>query len=110
MATIGTVAKNGRGIYEGRLTTLTLNAPIKIIPMDRTSENAPTHRIVSGSAEVGAVWTKTSKTSGNEYLSLTFDTPELDYVIYATLGMAAGQDDPDVYSIIWNRPKPTHSR
>ena len=104
MANIGIVTKAKNGSYEGRLTTLTIKAPIRIVPITQTNDKAPTHRIVSEGAEVGAAWTKKSQQTGEEYLSLTFDTPELPNVIYANLGVAAGQDDEDVFAIIWNRP------
>lgn len=103
MANIGIVTKQANGTYEGRLTTLTIKAPIRIVPITQTNDKAPTHRIVSDGAEVGAGWTKTSQQTGEEYLSLTFDAPELPTVIYANLGIAAGQDDEDVFAIIWNR-------
>jgi uncharacterized protein (DUF736 family) len=36
-------------------------------------------------------------------VSLTFEAPELPSKTYANLGQAAGQDDEDVFAIIWNR-------
>lgn len=103
MATIGFVKKDGEA-FEGRLQTLTLNAPIRIVPQTPTGENSPSYRIVSNGAEVGAGWIKTGRESGEKYVSLTFDAPELPTKIYANLGQAAGQDDEDVFALIWNRP------
>jgi hypothetical protein len=54
--------------------------------------------------EAGAAWTKTRKDGEGDYISLKIDFPELPQPIYATLGVMAGQDDPDVMAIIWNRP------
>jgi len=38
-----------------------------------------------------------------KYLSLSISVPELGgKTLYANLGRAAGQTDPDVYALIWN--------
>lgn len=104
MATIGFVQKNEKGAFEGTLKTLSINAGITILPVTPASDRAPNYKIVSNGAEVGAGWTKKGKTSGEDYVSLTFDAPELPSKIYANLGMAAGQDDEYTFAIIWNRP------
>lgn len=102
MATIGFVKKNGAG-YEGRLQTLTINAPVRFVPTTPTGPNSPAFRIVSNGSEIGAAWIKTGKESDKQYVSATFDAPELPAKIYANLGQAADQDDEDVFAIIWNR-------
>ncbi|PWU70964.1 DUF736 domain-containing protein [Ochrobactrum sp. POC9] len=104
MATIGYVTRKENGSYEGHLRTLTLNAPVTFVPIERTSEKAPDFRILSNRSEVGAAWIKKGQQSGSEYVSVTIDTPELPHRIIANLGQAAGQDDQDVFAIIWNRP------
>lgn len=104
MATIGFVQKKDNGAFEGSLKTLSINAAITILPVTPANERAPNFKIVSNGAEVGAGWTKTGQTSDKEYVSLTFDAPELPTKIYANLGVAAGQDDTDTFAIIWNRP------
>ena len=104
MATIGFVQKKENGAFEGNLKTLSINAPITILPVTPASERSPNYKILSNGAEVGAGWTKTGRQSGEDYVSLTFDAPELPTKIYANLGVAAGQDDDDTFAIIWNRP------
>lgn len=103
MATLGYVTKKEDGSYEGRIATLSINAPVRIVPIMATSDRAPNFRILAHNAEVGAAWSKTSA-EGKSYVSLTFDVPELPQKLYANLGVAPDQDDDNVFAIIWNRP------
>jgi uncharacterized protein (DUF736 family) len=104
MATIGSVTKREDGRYEGELRTLSVRAEISIVPVvDKGSPNQPDFRVLSGGIEVGVGWHRTGQTSGKEYVSLSISAPELGArTIYANLGRAAGQTDPDVYALIWN--------
>ena len=44
-----------------------------------------------------------SESSGNEYVSLSLAAPEFGpRKLYANLGRAAGQEDRDVFAVIWN--------
>jgi uncharacterized protein (DUF736 family) len=104
MPAIGLVTKNEKGGYSGMLNTLTINAPINFIPIkEKHSERSPDFHIYSGKAEVGAAWIRTGRESGREYVSACFSAPEFGTrKIHANLGRAAGQDDPDVFALIWN--------
>jgi uncharacterized protein (DUF736 family) len=104
MATIGSVTKREDGRYEGELKTLTVRADIAILPVgEKASPNQPDFRVLSQGAEVGAGWIRTGQVSGKEYMSLSISVPELGAkTLYANLGRAAGQTDPDVYALIWN--------
>lgn len=102
MATIGTLHRKADGTYVGQLNTLSLNVPLTMEPIAKTSENAPDFRIYSGRAEVGAGWKNIGRESRAEYISVAFESPELPKKIFANLGQAAGQDDEDVFAIIWN--------
>jgi uncharacterized protein (DUF736 family) len=103
MATIGYVTRKGNG-FEGKLTTLTISAALKLIPnSDKKNDKQPDYIALSNGVEIGAAWNKLSKEQ-NEYVSLTIDTLEFPQPIYANLGRAPGQDDPDTFAIIWNRP------
>lgn len=103
MAAIGHVTKTENG-FKGQLKTLSIEADIDIVPnRDKAHENQPDYRVFAGRVEVGAGWVRTSERSGKEYTSLSFAAPEFGQrKMYANLGQAAGQDDPDVYAIIWN--------
>ena len=103
MSQIGLVTKQSDGTFKGHLRTLTINVEIRFVPIAKPVENGPKYRILAGPVEVGAAWERIGKESGQPYLSVTLATPEFGpKKIYANLGQAAGQDDPDVFAIIWN--------
>lgn len=101
MATIGTFTKNSDGSFSGSIQTLSVTAKsVKIVPEDsRPSENAPSHRVMVGKAEIGAAWTKTSN-EGRDYLGFKIDDPSFTAPIYANL---FDDQDGSGYSLIWSR-------
>ncbi len=103
MPAIGHVTKTENG-FKGNLSTLSISADIEVVPnRDKANENQPDYRVFAGRVEIGAGWVRKSERSGNEYTSLSFAAPEFGQrKLYANLGQAAGQDDPDVFAIIWN--------
>ncbi|MCK0166238.1 DUF736 domain-containing protein [Jannaschia sp. S6380] len=105
MATIGTFKKSGTE-YTGEIVTLSVQAKaVRIVPEDsRTSDNAPSHRVFVGRAEIGAAWSKTS-TEGRAYLGLKLDDPSFTAPIYANL---FDDEDGDGYSLIWSRARRTN--
>lgn len=106
MAAIGYVTHNTeRDSFKGSLRTLSISVGIEMIPnREKEGDKQPDYRIFTDErTEIGAGWKRTGKTSGKDYVSLTFAAPELGpRKLYANLGPAAGQDDPSVYAIIWN--------
>lgn len=104
MATIGSVTKREDGRYEGELKTLSVRADIIIMPVgDKAAPGQPDYRVLSQGIEIGAGWIRTGQISGKEYVSLSISAPELgSRTLYANLGRAAGQTDPNVYALIWN--------
>ncbi|SEP49599.1 Uncharacterized conserved protein, DUF736 family [Methylobacterium sp. ap11] len=100
MATIGTFTQTDTG-FIGDITTLTINAKkVSIVTVDDgTHENAPTHRVYLGKAEIGAGWAKVS-TEKREYLSVKIDDPSLPAALYARLfADEAGK----THLLIWTR-------
>ena len=70
---------------------------------EKASPNQPDYRVLSQGTEIGASWIRTGQLSGKEYVALSIAAPELGQkILYANLGRAAGQADPDVYALIWN--------
>ena len=55
MATIGSFKKSGSE-FQGEIVTLSVQAKgVRIVPeTNRTSDNAPSHRVFAGKAEIGA--------------------------------------------------------
>lgn len=101
MATIGTFKKTGNE-YVGEIVTLSVQAKgVRIVPEARaTAENAPSHRVFVGRAEIGAAWAKRSN-EGRDYLGLKLDDPSFTSPIYANL---FDDEDGEGYSLIWSRP------
>jgi uncharacterized protein (DUF736 family) len=105
MATIANLTVKSDESLEGTLATLTVTAPISIIPNARKSKEAePDFRIVSrkNGFELGAGWKRFSQTTGAEYVSVSLSAPEFG-TIYGNIANAPGED-PMKKVIIWNPP------
>ena len=100
MATIGTFKKSGSE-YTGEIVTLSVQAKnVRIVPeQTRSGDNAPSHRVYVGRAEIGAAWAKRSN-EGRDYLGLKLDDPSFTSPIYANL---FADEDGDAHSLIWSR-------
>jgi len=90
------------GIELGEIVTLSLQAKgVRITPDQASvSENAPSHRIYVGRAEIGAAWPKRSQ-DGRAYLSVKLDDPSLNAPIFANLF----DEDDDIYALVWSRSR-----
>ncbi|EHK54600.1 DUF736 domain-containing protein [Allomesorhizobium alhagi] len=104
MPAIGYVTKQSSGGYKGQIRTLSIRADIEIVPNRSKSTDAqPDFRVVTGGVEIGAGWIRKGEQSGNEYVSLGLAAPEFGpRKLYANLGRAAGQDEEEVFAVIWN--------
>ncbi|WP_434721288.1 DUF736 domain-containing protein [Mesorhizobium sp. RIZ17] len=102
MATIGTFKKSGTNEFTGEIVTLSVQARgVRIVPETRANgENAPSHRVFVGRAEIGAAWAKKSN-EGRDYLGLKLDDPSFTAPIFANL---FDDEDGESYSLIWSRP------
>ena len=100
MANIGSFKKSGQE-FQGEIVTLSLKTKsVRIVPeTNRASDNAPSHRVYVGRAEIGAAWSKRSN-EGRDYLSLKLDDPSFTAPIYANL---FEDEDGEGYSLIWSR-------
>jgi uncharacterized protein (DUF736 family) len=100
MATIGSFKKSGNE-FQGEIVTLSVQAKgVRIVPeTSRTSDNAPSHRVFVGRAEIGAAWSKRSN-EGRDYLSVKLDDPSFTTPIYANLFDDEGGE---TFSLIWSR-------
>ncbi len=101
MATIGTFKKTGNE-FSGEIVTLSVQAKnVRIVPdLKATGENAPSHRVMVGRAEIGAAWSKRSN-EDRPYLGLKLDDPSFNHPIYANL---FDDEDGETHSLIWSRP------
>jgi len=90
------------GEIVGEIYTLDVQLQnVRIVREEGTaSEDAPTHRIFVGRAEIGAAWSKTSQQQ-KAYLSLKLDDPSFRQPIFANLF----QDNPGDYTLVWSRSR-----
>ena len=104
MANIGSFIKSGES-YKGEIVTMSVQTKnVRIVPEEASeNENAPTHRVFVGRAEIGAVWTKTSN-EGRAYLSVKLDDPSFTAPIFANL---FDDEDGKTYNLIWSRARKT---
>jgi len=102
MASIGTFKKSGQE-FQGEIRTLSVQAKgVRIVPeTNRANENAPSHRVFVGRAEIGAAWPKRSN-EGRDYLSVKLDDPSFTAPIYANLFDDA---DGETFTLIWSRSR-----
>jgi uncharacterized protein (DUF736 family) len=102
MANIGSFKKSGNE-YQGDIVTLSVQAKgVRIVPeANRSNDNAPSHRVFVGRAEIGAAWSKESN-EGRSYLSLKLDDPSFTAPIFANL---FDDQDGENYSLIWSRSR-----
>src|SRR5271169_1852755 len=102
MANIGSFKKSGQE-FQGEIVTLSLQTKgVRIVPeADRTNDNAPSHRVYVGRAEIGAAWPKRSS-EGRDYLSVKLDDPSFNAPIYANL---FDDEDAETYTLIWSRSR-----
>jgi len=107
MAAIGYVTRQADGSYKGFIKTLSIRRSVVLVAnRDKDGDNQPDYRVFTDDrdrVELGAGWTRVGQNSGNNYVSLSLAAPEFGpRKLYANLGRAAGQDDPDAFAIIWN--------
>ena len=100
MADIGSFKKSGQE-FQGEIVTLSVQAKgVRIVPEpNRTNDNAPSHRVFVGRADIGAAWPKRSS-EGRDYLSVKLDDPSFNAPIYANL---FDDQDGETFSLIWSR-------
>ncbi|WP_430414037.1 DUF736 domain-containing protein [Parasphingorhabdus sp.] len=102
MANIGSFKKVGE-VYQGEIVTMSVQTKnVRIIPEEAgDNENAPTHRVFVGRAEIGAAWTKVSN-DDRAYLSVKLDDPSFTAPIFANL---FDDEDGKTYNLIWSRAR-----
>jgi uncharacterized protein (DUF736 family) len=102
MANIGSFKKSGNE-YQGEIVTLSVQTKsVRIVPeVNRSNDNAPSHRVFVGRAEIGAAWSKRSN-EGRDYLSLKLDDPSFTAPIFANL---FDDEDGEGFSLIWSRSR-----
>ena len=103
-AVLGFVTRSETGAFKGHLRTLNIRADIDVVPVrDKTSAAYPDYRVTCAGVEVGAGWNNINQTTRQPYVGLSLCHPDIGPRTYkVNLGRAAGQDDDDVFALIWN--------
>lgn len=104
--TIANLTTKSDGSMEGIFATLRVNAPITVVPnAGKVTEEAPDYRILNKRTgfEIGAGWYRRSQRSGEEYLSVKLEAPEIG-VIFGNVAPAPGGED-NKKVILWNNPQ-----
>ena len=101
---LGYITETDTG-FEGTLAMLTLTTPIRIVENAAKDEvsRQPDFRVLAGgqNAPIGAGWTKTAKSSGRDYISLTLADPAIGpRKVYANIAPVKGEEGRHV--ILWN--------
>ena len=101
--TLGTLTKLDDNAFTGTFKTLHYTGSISIIPVGKTSENAPDHRVFANRYEVGAGWSQVAKSSGETYLNLKLAAPEFGpFAIYCRLvKLEQPVEDGATHMILW---------
>jgi len=105
MPAIGYVNKLDDGSYRGTLRTLSISAPLKIMPNKekKADSDQPDYRVYANGAEIGGAWIRKNKDTGADYVSVSISAPEFGpRRLFANLGRAAGSESDDEFAMIWN--------
>lgn len=101
---IGRFHKIGVG-YAGRLQTLALDVPLRLVPIQSDKEKAPDWRVHQGDngegPEIGSGWTH-ERDGGSNFIALQLDCPTFARPLRANLVPALGESDAHV--LLWSRP------
>lgn len=102
MANIGNFTRTATG-FKGEIITMSVQQKNVRITAEtgQPSENAPSHRVFVGRAEIGAAWSKQSQ-EGRDYLSVKLDDPSFPAPIYANL---FAEEDGETFSLVWTRAR-----
>ncbi len=103
MTAIALITKQSDGSYKGTFDLLNIKGPLDMLPnKGKSAAEQPDFRLYSRNTEIGAAWVGKNQ-DGGEKTTLRFEHPALGPTkLYANLGPAEGQDDPDVFAAIWN--------
>lgn len=99
---VGTFTKTETGTFEGEIETLIFSATLKIVPVEKSTDRAPSYRVYSAhnDVEIGAGWDEKSQ-KGEPYISIKIDDPSFAYPMWSALTKVD-----EGYALRWSRPRP----
>ena len=105
---IGYVHRQQDGTFIGEITFIGFKLAVEMRPnADKRTEKAPDFRIFEAgnlTNEIGAGWHGPQR-EGRDYRSIScmIDDPTLHEPLRFNTGRMAGQDDDDVFALLWSR-------
>ena len=105
MANIGTLKKDARGIYMGRIETVALDLNIGLRPVASSNPNAPKFDVLARNVagryvQIGAVWEKIATNGTGTFLQGQLTDPS-----FPTISIAMFQQEDESLNVAWSRPK-----
>lgn len=101
--------------FKGRVDLPGLYGECFLVPNDqKRSDNSPDYRLkmMRGRRpyEMGAAWKRQARQTGEEYLSITVDGPELKAPVYCSAFLLSPENQPDPetpdhWRIVWGRAR-----
>lgn len=99
--------------YVGEVSLATVRGKVALAPMEyrRDPVKSPHFKVLlnpgGGWTEAGAVWKKFAEGSGDEFLSITFDTDAMPRPVYVSAFPPNTEegDEPGRWNIVWSRPR-----
>lgn len=93
------------GGFVGRLQTLMLDLPLRLVATQRDNDKAPDWRVHldddGGGPEIGSGWTH-ERNGGANFIAVQLDCPTFAHPLRANLVPARGEQD--VHLLLWSRP------
>ena len=100
--TLGFFTKLDDNAFSGVFRTISITAQMAIIPIARSNDQAPDHRVMVNGVEVGDGWSRQAKESGNTYINLVLSAPEFGpHAINCRLVKLTLPQDGNAYQILW---------
>lgn len=103
---IGQLKKDARGIYMGRIATVTLDLTVGLRPVNSTNPKSPKFDVLGrnnagGFVQLGAVWEKQAANGTGAFLQGEIDDPSFP----APVSIAMFTQADETLNVAWSRPK-----
>ena len=106
---IGQVTKKGER-YRGFIRTALVKGSLEVLPNREKADGSrqPDFRLTfEGQEAVGGWFAEAKPDMDYRSINCTLDDPSFPSPLRFSLGRAPGQDDEDLFNLIWNRPAET---
>ena len=97
---IGRFKRSKQGGWEGEISTLTIQRPIRLVPNnDRISDSAPAFRVMLGWQHIGDAWERQSRSDPpRDYWRVRIDDP-----LCPISGVLFADEEADTARLMWEQ-------